>query len=175
MNTSTAGCIRHQTINVTQGVPHTIPGLRNQHSNTTMTWRTGKDVPSLLNWTPQRFYFCGLHISKAHQAPRNHSNIQSICCAISLGPCSLVSNSVKRDSRGCNNTPSSKASKNCQRVGHCCKQRTHCFHKHQISLHWRKRLDCTQPGHRCTVAWCAHLSTFHWSFHAWRPVPTSFH
>ena len=95
MNTSTAGCIRHQSTIVTQGVPHTIPSLHKQHSNTTMTWRTGKDVPSLLNRTPLRFHFCDLHISKAHQAPRNHSNIQSTCCAISLGPCSLVSNSVK--------------------------------------------------------------------------------
>ena len=127
MNTSTAGCIRHQSTNVTQGVPHTIPGLHNQHSNTTMTWRTGKDVPSLHNRTPLRFHFCELHISKAHQAPRNHSNIQLTCCAISLGPCSLVSNSVKRGSRGCNNTPSSEASKNCQRIEHCCKQRAHCF------------------------------------------------
>ena len=132
-------------------------------------------MPSLHNWTPQRFYFCELHISKAHQAPRNHSNIQSTCCAISLGPCSLVTNSVKRDSRGCNKTPSSKASKKLSARWTLLQAARTLFHKHRISLHWRKRLDCTQPGHRCTVAWCAHLSTFHWSYHAWRPVPTSFH
>ena len=152
-----------------------MPGLRNQNSNTTMTWRTGKDVPSLHNQTPQRFYFCELHTSKAHRAPRNLSNIQSTCSATYLGPCSLVSNSVKRDSSGCSKPPSSKATKKLTAHWTLLQAAHMLFHKHRISLHWRKRLDCTQPGHRCTVAWCAHLSTFHWSYHAWRPVSTSYH
>ena len=63
----------------------------------------------------------------------------------------------------------------CQCFGHCCNLRMQLFHTRRISLHWRKHLGCSQLGQRCAVAWCAHLSLFHWSFLSWRPVPTSFH
>ena len=131
-----------------------------------MTWRTGRAVPSLHNQTPQRFYFCEPPLQQG--APSTSKSLQH---PIIL----LVSNSVKRDSSGCSKTPSSKASKKLTAHWTLLQAARMLFHKHKVSLHWRKRLDCTQPGHRCTVAWCAHLSTFHWSYHTWRPVSTSYH
>ena len=136
-----------------------MPGLRDQNSNTTMTWRTGRAVPSLHNQTQKRCYFCELHSCKAHQAPRNHSNIQSSCSATSHGPCSLISNSVKQDSSGGSKTPSSKATKKLTTHWALLQAARMLFHTHRISLNWRRHQDCTQSGHRHTVAWRAHLST----------------
>ena len=96
------------------------------------------------------------------------------CCPIGLAPCSLAFNSAKRDWRGgiilcLRRLPILSV------LWTLLQSARATVSYSLISLHWRRRLGCSQPGHHCTVAWCVHLFLFHWSCLSWRLVPTSFH